>query len=93
MHFWHPYVCIDTLDPTRLTTAPLDPTIDRCQVCGIPVAVRTYADSTLVVPPDHSPPAETKAARQRRINRERLRQTAAARRREQRALSRSGRVA
>jgi hypothetical protein len=90
VHCWHS--SYNPL-PVGLTTASLDPTIERCPGCGIPVAVRSYAASTLVVPPEHAPPAETKAARQRRINRERLRETAAERRQEQRALARSGRVA
>jgi len=93
VHCWHSSYAVDTTPTVGLTTASIDLRGDRCPVCGIPVAVRTYAASTLVVPEEPpEPPAETKAARQRRINRERLRETAAERRREQRALARSGRV-
>lgn len=90
VHCWHS-VRYDSHD--SLTTAPLDPTIYRCPVCEFLMDLRTSAESTLIVPPEPAPLAETKAARQRRINLERLRETAAERRREQRALARSGRVA
>lgn len=42
---WHSSYEIDPMSVYQ-TTASLDPRIERCPICGVPVAVRIY-DSTL----------------------------------------------
>ena len=82
--------------PSRPVTGGTEPIDSIWSGVTQPPVIEYTTDCYYVLVPDSSgsgPTAESKADRQRRINRERLRETAGERRREQRALARAGRVA